>query len=434
VIRIGHYFRRGLQRRIFLWFGISIAVTGMVVMRFVGVPNAASQMERARHFLAAGFAAVWEQPAARRELVTGVTHDFGIAVQLFDAAHAPLTSAPACRGPALEDEVVRDGRRVGYIALCQDRRHSFAWAPLLIAGVMLWGASGAISRRLVRPLVELSRVARDIGEGQLKSRVKLARRTSAEFVVLGDVINEMASRIEKQLADQRALLATVSHEIRTPLARMRLVIEIAREKAARPPSAPRAHDELTQLEREIVDIDTLVSDLLASSRLDFDAMTRTRIDARKVATDALERAEVDAGRLMASAGDTTLIGDATLIARAVTNLLENAKRHGRGVDALRVAATATTITFVVEDRGDGFEPGEEQRAFEPFYRGPSRSGGDRGDAASVGLGLALVRRIAEAHHGRAFARNLSRGGAQVGIELARGEWTGRSTDPASETT
>jgi signal transduction histidine kinase len=267
-----------------------------------------------------------------------------------------------------------------------------------------------------------------------------------EFVMVGNVMNEMASRIEKQLADQRALLATVSHEIRTPLSRMRLLIEFAREKAeanlarlaelraalgpdasdaptsvaaanAERPSPKGPLDEMAQLEREVTEIDALVADLLASSRIDFTALTRTDLDAIEIAKNALERTGVDASRLEVSGGPIVFSGDATLVARAVSNLLENAKRHAGGVETLRVESRGGMVAFVVEDGGPGFAPGDDQRVFEPFYkRVSSASNGEE----SVGLGLALVKKIAEAHQGRVFAENRAKGGARVGVEFARG--------------
>jgi two-component system OmpR family sensor kinase len=439
-----HYVRRGMQRRIFVWFGISIAVTACVVARMMGFPGSASPLDRGRHFLADQFARVWADPPARSDLAAAITREFGVTVELTDVVGTPLSTA-RCPDRFLETAVSPGGVVQGYVKVCEEHsHHARAWLPVLIAVAMLWAASGMISRRLARPLLELSRVAQDIGRGQLKSRVRLPRRTTSEFALVGEAMNDMASRIEKQLADQRALLATVSHEIRTPLARMRLLIAMA-DGQSEHPGTPKGGSALSQLEREVLEIDTLVGDLLASSRLDFDAVTRTRLDARKVAVDALERVDVDVGRLVAPSGDTSFMGDATLVTRAVSNLLENAKRHGGGVQALRVEQRGRQIAFIVDDRGSGFEPGEEKRAFEPFYRRPSRPSGASADsvtgpavqpggglgpaeavdpsgcAESVGLGLALVRRIAEAHGGRAFAQNRPGGGAEVGIELARAD-------------
>jgi signal transduction histidine kinase len=133
----------------------------------------------------------------------------------------------------------------------------------------------------------------------------------------------------------------------------------------------------------------------------------------EVARRALERAGLEATRLVVEPGETSFEGDATLVARAVSNLIDNARKHGRGLEALRVSGRTGFVRFEAEDRGEGFAPGEEVRAFDAFYRkarGPERE-------SSLGLGLALVRRTAEAHGGTAWARNREGGGACVGFEL-----------------
>ena len=283
-------------------------------------------------------------------------------------------------------------------------------AYMFVLGIfMLWMCAGFIAHRVSREWVEVVRVAEDLGRGKLKSRVDMSKRFHGESRMIGQVLNEMASRIEKQLEDQRALLATVSHEIRTPLARLRLLVELTREKlgdAATP-------EEIEEIDREVVEIDTLVGDLLASSRIDFSAMSPKELDAVEVAKRAMERAAIDPKRLDAPGETVPFEGDATLTARAVTNLIENARRHGGGVARVHVGNGGPSIRIEVEDDGPGFMPGEERRIFEPFYRRPS----GKAEAQSLGLGLALVQRIAEAHGGRAYARNRDSGGALVGIEL-----------------
>jgi signal transduction histidine kinase len=418
----GFYFRGRLHRRIFLWFGVSIAVTTVVVLLASFRSHSGPWgFERARTFLAGQFAAAWDKPDQRDALASAMSRDLGVDVRLADASDQTLSAFGATCGRGLSTEIERDGRLLGHVHVCQEHEHGPRFLlPIAVALAMLWAASGAIARRLVRPLSELSRVAQDIGRGHLKSRVRLSRRHGAEFCVVGNVMNEMASRIEKQLADQRALLATVSHEIRTPLSRMRLLIEFAREKSEQNLALLRdAKDplgELAELEREVTEIDVLVSDLLASSRIDFTALTRTKLDGVEVAKTALERASIDAGKLVGPGEPASFEGDATLVARAVSNLLENAKRHAGGVESLRVETRPGYVAFIVEDEGRGFEPGEEARVFEPFYkRAPPGSNGDE----SVGLGLALVKKIAEAHEGRVFAANRPEGGARVGVEFAR---------------
>src|SRR5262249_4783050 len=126
----------------------------------------------------------------------------------------------------------------------------------------------------------------------------------------------------------------------------------------------------------------------------------------------------------ADAGPIPFEGNATLVLRAVANLVDNAAKHAGGVEQLCVRTTASKVTFVVEDRDCGLDDNEETRIFEPFAR--ERAGG--------GLGLALVRRIAEAHEGRVFAENREGGGARFGIELSRSRTRAASGPPGREGT
>jgi two-component system, OmpR family, sensor kinase len=293
-------------------------------------------------------------------------------------------------------------------------------AVLIPIGAVLWMASGAIAWRLIRPLLEVIRVARDIGDGKLKSRLELGRH-DGELGVLSDSINDMAARIERQLADQRELLAAVSHEIRTPLGHMRILLETARERGT-------GEELVADLEREVLEVDRLVGQLLAGSRLDFDALDRRELDAGELAALALERAGIDHDRLDVTVDCARVVGDPTLLARALANLIDNAQGHGGGLTCLRVRAgenlrgsvddvlsvegdVAPEVVFEVEDSGPGFTPSEIDRAFESFYRGSSRGHG------SLGLGLALVKRIASAHQGRAWAENRPSGGARLAFSL-----------------
>jgi signal transduction histidine kinase len=124
---------------------------------------------------------------------------------------------------------------------------------------------------------------------------------------------------------------------------------------------------------------------------------------------ALDRAGEDPAKLVVEADPPALQADATLLARALANLIENAKKHGGGLETLRIERKNGHVVLSAEDHGEGFHDGEKERVFEPFFK--------RGDGGNLGLGLALVKRIAEAHQGSAFAENRTEGGARVGIEL-----------------
>jgi len=284
-------------------------------------------------------------------------------------------------------------------------------AALVTAAVVLWTASAAIAWRLTRPLEELVRVTQAIGAGNLAARVRLGRHQAGEVGALADSVNEMAGRIERQLREERALLAAVSHEIRSPLARLRVLVELARSGQ----SATR----LDEIDREIVEIDALIGKLLASSRLEFGELKLEPLTAREVALRALEVAGVPAERLDDKTDGALVEVDPTLIGRALGNLLENADRHAGGVArlALGVASEgrAPVVRFEVVDAGPGFRKDALEHAFEAFYS--SRTSETTKSSGSLGLGLALVARIARAHGGRAFAENPSTGGARATLEL-----------------
>ena len=301
------------------------------------------------------------------------------------------------------------------------RRRMFIWFTLafgagIAVGVHLWGdirwwqgaialvtlsvVSGGISWRLTRPLLIAIRAAQDIGDGKLDTRIDPSR-FGGEVRLLAIALNDMTTKIQQQLVDQRQLLAAVSHELRTPLGHMRVLIETARDT-----NDPKA---LAELEKEVLVLDDLVGRLLAQSRLEFGNLDRREMDLGELVSDAATSAGI-APEAIEAIGDVRAPIDPTLVRRAVANLIENARIHGNGAVAVRIERRANQVAIEVDDAGPGVPADRRADAFRAFV--PSSGGG-------LGLGLALVSRIAVAHGGGAWISDRPGGGARVGFAIGR---------------
>ena len=160
-------------------------------------------------------------------------------------------------------------------------------------------------------------------------------------------------------------------------------------------------------------MDSLVGELLASSRLEFGQVAKRELSVRDIGTRGAERAGLPATALSVNGEADTLSADPTLLQRALANLFDNAKKHGNGADALEVTVNEAEVKFDVLDRGPGIS-GDGQGLFKKFNRGQNGEGPD-----GLGLGLALVKRIAEAHGGAVWAVSREGGGARVGFSVKR---------------
>jgi signal transduction histidine kinase len=418
--------RTRLQRRLFLWFGATIVLTGVVVGTVVALLGPGSwqwseEIARFRELGRSEFDRAWDRPDDRRALTNAIARAFRANVTVEDESGRVVEQVgERCRS-GIELEVRRGDLLLGVVRGCLEPREHHAPRGTFVLGFLaalgtLWSASAFIARRLTRPLGELVRVTQAIGNGDLAARVRLGRHQTGEVGALADSVNEMAVRIETMLREERELMAAVSHELRSPLARLRVLVELARsvpKSAAGEAPAPGTVERLAEIEREIVGIDVLIAKLLASSRLEFGAARPQPLVANEAAARALEVAGLAPELLVDETNGASVEADPTLLARALGNLLENAAVHAGGAVRLAIRASDGVVRFEVSDRGPGFSREELTRAFEPFRRGASQGDG----AASLGLGLSLVARIARAHGGRAYAENEPSGGATVVIEL-----------------
>jgi signal transduction histidine kinase len=289
--------------------------------------------------------------------------------------------------------------------------------PLLILlGVLLVSASllYPFSRSITRPLERLTAVAEAFGRGDLSARSGIAAHD--EVGRLARSFDEMADRVQAARRAEKELLANVSHELRTPLARMKIGLELIDVRGDE-----AAHKRVLALNEEIDELEKMIADVLTASRLELSALPLRRVPLQ--AREVLERSRARAEALslgerieVAAPPDLTLTADEGLLARALDNLIENARKYAVGGEKpihLEAIREDGAVLFSVSDHGPGFAPEELPRIFDPFYRGQTAAS----FGAGYGLGLALARRVAEAHGGSIRALNAEGGGARLELRL-----------------
>jgi signal transduction histidine kinase len=193
----------------------------------------------------------------------------------------------------------------------------------------------------------------------------------------------------------RLLLANASHELRSPLSRLRMAIERLKGN----PSDDTAQREAA---RNIAELDRLVEEILLASRLQATELIKEPVDLAGLLAEECAAYGAEATVV----GDAPMVkGDPRLLKRLFRNLLQNAAVHGASdAPEVTIRATKNDIRVAVCDRGSGVSEGDREKIFEPFYQGRSSTGG-------AGLGLTLVRQIAERHGGSVRCLPRDGGGA-----------------------
>ena len=266
---------------------------------------------------------------------------------------------------------------IGFIALL------IAFAAAVALG------SYPVVKRLTRRLEGLQRGVESLGAGDLRARVDA--RGSDEVAYLAQRFNLAADQIQALVQSQKSLLANASHELRSPLARIRMGLELME-------SAPSPQLK-AELARNITELDALIDEILLASRLEAGRDTGLKktdsVDLLAIAAEEAARSQVP---LLWQGGDVqqaAIQGDARLLRRLLRNLLENAVRYGGSGVEITLSAQAGSLLVRVLDLGPGVPAEERERVFEPFYRSSHASEASGG----VGLGLSLVRSIAQQHGG-----------------------------------
>jgi signal transduction histidine kinase len=286
---------------------------------------------------------------------------------------------------------------------------------LTLVAVSTTGAGAGLgwyaTRHVMRPLASVAKAAQEITAGDFSAR--LDPGAEPELERLTSSFNQMVDQLSMRLERDRRFAADVSHELRSPLQTLTAAASVLTHR--------RQHvDERTAIAvglivDEVARFQSLVTDLLELARSDQPPersqvnvadLARLVCRARGIAEDIV-RVEGD--------GDTVWSVDRRRFQQVLSNLVDNADRHGGGPRAVRVGGGAGLRYLEVDDEGPGVHPRDRTAVFDRFMRG--RSSGARGDSDGTGLGLALVAQHVTAHGGRVFVTDRPGGGARFRVEL-----------------
>ena len=284
----------------------------------------------------------------------------------------------------------------------------FAWMLALVGLAVALGVY-PIVRRLTQRLESLQRGVQRWGEGDLSVRVPVQGHD--EVADLAGRFNHAAERVETLVKSHKSLLANASHELRSPLTRIRMGLELMGSQPS-----PAFRDEIS---RNVSELDQLIDEILLASRLnaqEADIGTVEQVDLTGLAAEECARldAELDVGTDINTNTQTVIVqGVPKLLRHAIRNLIENARRYSTGAITVIVRREGQRAVLQVCDRGPGVPFDLRARIFEPFYRLPGASEREGG----VGLGLALVKSIAQRHGGTVRCEDRAGGGATFVVDL-----------------
>ncbi|MEU3001602.1 HAMP domain-containing sensor histidine kinase [Streptomyces sp. NPDC006995] len=280
---------------------------------------------------------------------------------------------------------------------------------LVVAGLASWLVAG----RVLAPIRLVRQTAERISETDLSQRLPV--RGSDDVAALAETFNHMLDRLSGAFTAQRRFLDEVAHELRTPITVLRGHLELMEETPDSPREQTRTllFDELDRM-RRIVD-DLLL--LARAERPDFLAPCRTSLTDLVVDTAAKAQALGPRRWTVAEVADVSVRLDGQRITQALMQLAANAVSHTEEGDTIEVGSRLRRgrVLLWVADTGPGVPPEHREQIFQCFYQGDAAVPGRA--ATGIGLGLALVREIAQAHDGTARVEEAAGGGARFVIDL-----------------
>jgi two-component system sensor histidine kinase VanS len=290
-------------------------------------------------------------------------------------------------------------------------------AATVMALLLVFGLAGGwiLAGSMLAPLTRITHATRLAADGSLSHRIGLEGHED-EFRELADAFDTMLARLEAHDAEQRRFAANASHELRTPLAITQTLLDVARNDPNR--DAEELVERLRFVNTRAID---LTEALLLLSRANQRSFAREHVDLSLIAEEAAETLLPLAekrGLTIGTSGDmTATVGSHALLLQMITNLVHNAIVHNlpdQGTVWVTTGVHAKNAVITVENTGEKLTPQLVSTLTEPFQRGTQRV---RADHAGVGLGLAIVRSIAQAHDGTLTLTPRAGGGLRVTVEL-----------------
>ncbi|MEM9039319.1 MAG: ATP-binding protein [Actinomycetota bacterium] len=287
------------------------------------------------------------------------------------------------------------------------RRLLWLAAPALV--LLIGGVAWLLTGRALRPVRSITEQAATISGGTLDTRVPVPA-TGDEIATLATTVNGMLDRLETDDRRRRQFVSDASHELRTPVAVLRSEAEVA----LRHPESTRVDELADSVAAESARMSVVIDDLLALARQD-EGIRRALVD---VDLDDLLLADAARSRRVPvttpGVSAARVHGDPGELARMIGHLLDNAARHAETSVVVTLSTAGGTARLIVDDDGPGVPPDRREQIFERFARLDDARTRDRGGA---GLGLAVVRGIAERHGGSVSVDRAPLGGARFVVTL-----------------
>jgi two-component system sensor histidine kinase VanS len=291
-------------------------------------------------------------------------------------------------------------------------------AAIVMAFLLVFGLLGGwfLAGRMLAPLTPITDATRMAAKGSLSHRIELEGRQD-EFRELADSFDAMLGRLETHVAEQQRFAANASHELRTPLAITQTLLDVARKNSGGNGNGALI-DRLYDVNSRAID---LTEALLLLSRAGQRSFAREPVDLSLIAEEAAETlfplAERRGLTIETSGEATPAVGSYALLLQMTTNLVHNAIVHNlpeHGKVWVTTTAHPTSAVLTVENSGKQLAQHSISTLAEPFLRGTERV---RRDHAGVGLGLAIVQSITQAHDGTLTLTARDEGGLRATVQL-----------------